>query len=728
MPGIPERARPRTPLPRAALDQLLAHLAARRHAELESLAAELCDRHVGLGIVYKVLGVSRGIEGADPVPALAQAAVLLPRDAETHKNLGSALLNAGRPDEAVESFRRALTLSPRYPQALAGLGKALRQTGQPREAVDCLKEALRLKHDHSDTHTDLGDALLALGEPVAALASFRRAAALVPGDPGVHARLGDALLATHAPSEASDSYREAIVRDPANAALHVNLGIAERGAGNLETARAAFERATELAPGLAEAHDGLGSVLFEVGRHAEAIRAYGEAVRVRADYAPAHANLGVALLYRGEFAAAASSFERALALEPGRPGVEAHLAAALQQLGRSSEASARAARALEHAPDTAAPHLVLASLDADAGCFDAARARILEALRVEPDSPEALAALANLRRLSAADDAWLAAAERVAAGSLPAARRVPLWYALGKYHDDTGDVERAFESYRTANELERSLRPPHDRAYLTRTVDAVIRAFTRRWIDAVQAAAQGSRRPVFVIGMPRSGTTLVEQILASHPEVHGAGELTYWDTSAAREWPALVDMDAAPTAVGRLGTGYLALLDRLAPAAARVIDKLPMNFLLAGLIHAALPDARFIHIERDPADTCLSIYFQHFYVTHSYANDLGDLAHCYREYERLMAHWRSLLPAEAIHELRYEDLVASPEASSRRLVEFIGLDWDRRCLDYHENARPVLTASRWQVRQPLSSSAIGRASRYARWIGPLADLAPRSRA
>jgi tetratricopeptide (TPR) repeat protein len=728
MPGIADLPHVRTPLPRPVLETLLAHFAARRHAELEALAAVVCERHTGLGIVYKVLGVSRGIEGRDAVPALAQAAALLPRDAETHKNLGSALLSAGRAGEAVDSFRRALALSPRYPQALAGLGKALRQIGQPREAVDCLKQALRLKHDRSDTHADLGDALLALGEPDAALASFRRAAALAPVEPAMHARLGDALLANRVPSEASTSYRQALALDPANAAVHVNLGIAERDSGNVDAARASFERAVALAPAMAEAHDGLGSVLFELGRHAEALRAYREAVRLRPGYAPAHANLGLALLYRGEFAGAAASLERALALEPGRPGVEAQLASALQQLGRTADAFAAATRALEHASDTAAPHLALAGLDADAGRFDAAEARILEALRLEPESPEALAALANLRRLSTADGAWLAAAERVAAGPLPAARRVPLWYALGKFYDDTGDAERAFASYRAANDLERSLRPVHDRTYLTRTTDAMIATFTPQWIGAVRAQSKHSNRPVLVIGMPRSGTTLVEQVLASHPEVHGAGELTYWDTSTAREWAALVDLDTAPAAVGRLASGYLALLDRLAPAAARVVDKLPMNFLFAGLIHAALPEARFVHVERDPKDTCLSIYFQHFYVSHSYANDLGDLAHFYGEYARLMAHWREVLPGEALLDLRYEDLVTTPEHSIRRLVAFVGLDWDPRCLAFHETDRPVLTASRWQVRQPLSSASVGRARRYAPWLGPLAELAPRARA
>jgi hypothetical protein len=224
--------------------------------------------------------------------------------------------------------------------------------------------------------------------------------------------------------------------------------------------------------------------------------------------------------------------------------------------------------------------------------------------------------------------------------------------------------------------------------------------------------------------MPRSGTSLTEQILASHPQVHGAGELLYWIFASDTERAASAERRAAT--IAELGRAYLQGLGAQAPEAARVVDKLPVNFRNLGLIHAALPGARFIHLERNSLDTCLSIYFQGFSAAHSYATDFGDLAHYYHEYRRLMAHWHAVLPPQTLLEVRYEDLVGDPEGWSRRMLTHIGLPWDPRCLEFHRTKRPVLTASNWQVRQPISRNSVDRWRRYERFIGPLRDaLAPR---
>ena len=235
-----------------------------------------------------------------------------------------------------------------------------------------------------------------------------------------------------------------------------------------------------------------------------------------------------------------------------------------------------------------------------------------------------------------------------------------------------------------------------------------------------------SSLPVFVVGMPRSGTSLAEQILASHPAVFGAGELTFWNS-----------VGASGAAVPRRGRGrrggahaaaeeYLRLLRTRSAQAHRIIDKMPANFLQLGLIHAALPGARIIHLQRDPIDTCLSIYFQDFSATLSYANDLGDLAHYYAEYLRLMQHWRSVLPGAAMLDVPYESLVEDPEAWSRKMLAFIGLPWDPRCLEFYRTERSVLTASKWQVRQRISTSSIGRWRHYQEHLGELRALTAES--
>jgi hypothetical protein len=254
--------------------------------------------------------------------------------------------------------------------------------------------------------------------------------------------------------------------------------------------------------------------------------------------------------------------------------------------------------------------------------------------------------------------------------------------------------------------------------------------------------------------MPRSGTSLTEQILASHPQVFGAGELPFWDVAyaglekatepdgpaataraataravtasaaAAAGSAGATDDDAASAAVARLAADYLERLGRIegAGGCSRVIDKMPANFLYAGLIHAAFPNARIVHMQRHPIDTCLSIYFQNFFSMGPYANDLGNLAHYFREYRRVFAHWRSVLPVGVLLEVPYEALIGDQEPWSRALLEFIGLPWHPKCLDFHETERVVITASKWQVRQKMHAASAGRWRRYERHVGPLLEL------
>jgi len=252
---------------------------------------------------------------------------------------------------------------------------------------------------------------------------------------------------------------------------------------------------------------------------------------------------------------------------------------------------------------------------------------------------------------------------------------------------------------------------------MTRRIDGLIARYDR--VLAPNETAIATSRAVLIVGMPRSGTSLAEQILASHPAVFGAGELTYWHSVAgALPRGAELDHDTAR----RLGADYERLLSEMAPGMQRVVDKMPTNFLELGLICSTLRGVRVIHMQRDPIDTCLSIYFQDFRATLAYANDLDDLAHFYREYERLMTHWRRVLPPGLLLDVPYEALVESQEDWTRRMLDFIGLPWDARCLDFHQTQRSVVTASKWQVRQRISKSSISRWRHYESHIAPLLAL------
>ena len=333
--------------------------------------------------------------------------------------------------------------------------------------------------------------------------------------------------------------------------------------------------------------------------------------------------------------------------------------------------------------------------------------------------------MVRIRRMSAEDGAWLRAARSLEQTGLSPQREMILRYAMGKYFDDVADCPAAFANYQRANLLARRSAPRLDRAHLQSAVEWIIRSQDAAWLRKRSTAAPHSHRPVFVAGMLRSGTSLAEQILASHPDVFGAGELTFWSHRLAALLPLVPDDTApapGPDELARAGDAYLDHLHTLHAGAARVIDKLPTNFLALGLINAALPRARIIHMQRDPIDTCLSIYFQHFEAVNTYTRDLEDLAHYYRQYRRLMRHWRAVLPRDALLEVPYEGLVADPEGWTHRLLEFIDLPWDSRCLDFQRTQRAVVTASKWQIRQPITAASIGRWRRYEKYIEPLIPL------
>ena len=286
--------------------------------------------------------------------------------------------------------------------------------------------------------------------------------------------------------------------------------------------------------------------------------------------------------------------------------------------------------------------------------------------------------------------------------TLPLNDEIDLRYALGKYFDDIGSFEEAFGQYRRRTSSASAIGPSYDGAEALPSASGGSCACATRPSSArPRAYASDSELPVFIIGMPRSGTSLAEQILASHPAVLGAGEIRFWDKAfETLEAAARAPAELAEPRCRRVARAYL---ERLRRAAARrqlrIIDKMPANFLYAGLIHAAFPRARIIHMRRHPLDTCLSIYFQNFFNVGPYANDLKSLAHYYGEYLRICDYWRRVLPATSFLEVPYEALIEDQEGWSRRMVEFLGLPWDPRCLEFHKTERVVITASRWQVRQ-----------------------------
>jgi len=523
--------------------------------------------------------------------------------------------------------------------------------------------------------------------------ALQKAAELLPDDPEVQSNLGAAWRRLGRLDEAVACYRRALEVRPDVAEVWNNLGNAQRDLGQLDDARAAYRRALELKPEMSKAHNGLGNVLQDLGHLDEAAASYRRAVELDPGNAEAHTNLGITLR--------------------------------LQSLTTDAQAACR--RALELEPNNTGALILLAELYSDHGEFEEAEQLLRRASAVEPGSSEAWAGIAGLRRMTRADADWLTEAQRIVDSGLAQRREMPLRYALGKYFDDVGDYARAFENYRRANTLAKQSRPAHDRTQVAVGIERLMKTYDADWIRRPRTGANPSERPVFIVGMPRSGTTLAEQILAAHGAVFGAGELPFWNTVLA-PYTAAGGSELEPNRLQALAGEYVAMVTDLAPDASRVIDKMPGNFVYLGLIHAALPQAKFLHLKRDPVDTCLSIYFQNFGAFHTYANDLDDLAQYYAEYLKVMAHWRRTLPPGVLLEVDYEELVADPQAVSRLMVEFLGLSWDPNGLDVERRSRTVSTFSKWQARQSIHTQSVARWRHYEEFLGPLRRLMPEATA
>jgi tetratricopeptide (TPR) repeat protein len=631
-----------------------------------------------------------------------------------------ALLNAGRHAELEVKARELLDLHPNSGAAWQVLSTAL--TRQGKDSLHALQTAAQLLPEDAGVHNNLGNAFGRLGRLDEAVANYRRALLLSPEFAEAHSNLGHALLDLRLPDAAALSIRRAIELKPRYAEAHDNLGSAMLELGQPNEAVASHRRALEIEPLFCEAHNNLGNAWLELGSVESAVASYRRALEINPRFAEAYNNLGNALRGLGQLDDAEASYRRAIDINPYFAEAYCNLGIALRLQGRTTEAQDSCRKALELKPQSAATYAVLAESSADQGNFAEAAKLFERAMSVEPESAEIWAGIVRLRKMTHADGAWLAQAQRIAGQGLPPRQEIGLRYAIGKYFDDVEDFEQAFANFCRANELTKLRRPPYDGEQLTKIVDLVISAYGAGWVSRPRPNPLESARPIFIVGMLRSGTSLAEQILASHPAVFGAGELTFWNNALASYQIFALSAEASDTVLPRMAEDYLRLLQRLSSGALRVIDKMPTNFPFLGLIHAALPNARIIHLQRNPVDTCLSIYFQHFEATASYANDLEDLAHYYTEYLRVMRHWRSILPGHVILEVPYEGLVDDQEAWSRRMLEFVGLPWDPSCLNFHKTNRTVITASKWQVRQAITRTSVGRWRNYTKVLGPLQHL------
>ena len=489
-----------------------------------------------------------------------------------------------------------------------------------------------------------------------------------------------------------------------------------------EDAATQYEKASVLKPNYGEALYGHGNVLRVMQRYEEALVSFQKFLAINPNNAEALNIFGLTLQRLKRFTEALASFDRAIAIKPDFVDALTNRGTALQELGRFEEAFREFDRALALRPDFAEARFNKGLLCLMLGQQDEARDAFETGINLSPRKSDFYLSLSMCKGF-AADDPLIPTMENLERDeTLDVEERIKLGFALGKVLRDIGHFDRAFSQVFRANKLKRA-RVAYNESAALAFFEYLPAIFSSTRMAEKSGTGDSSQLPVFVIGLPRSGTTLVEQILASHSRVFAAGEIDDFKVAISetfRGFPQNLEGVSAEQ-LAKLGRRYLDTLRVLAPRAERATDKSTQNWPFIGLIHLALPNARIVHVHRDPVDTCLSSFFTLFAEGHVQTYDLSELGHYYRAYATLMAHWRSVLPAGIMLDVQYEELVADFENQARRIVVHCGLEWDEACLTFQKANRAVKTASAFQVRQPLYSSSVDLSRRYLPLLQPLLD-------
>jgi tetratricopeptide (TPR) repeat protein len=601
--------------------------------------------------------------------------------------LGALKQQSGKPDESIALVRQAIALKPGSALYHNTLGIAYGMTRAVDWAVEAFTKAASLSPQYPDPHVHLGNLMRAMGRKEEAVAHLERAVAIKPDFAEAHNNLGTLLIDLEQWHKAESHLKIAADLRPKSAEIAINLAVARRPINP----EAAIE--------------GLAALLVRQPGHPAAL-----------------SNLGAIYADLGDGDAAIENLQKARAAAPENVDIKLLLAHALSRFRKHKEAAGQYAEIADSAPTAKriSALVALATIAERDGDFEASTKYLAQVHQLRPDSAAAIAGTLKRQAKSAPDDLVRNAEALVQDSTKPIEDRAGVHMALGLVYAARKQYDSAFKAYEVGNKLRRqsyaNRRIFYNRRMREQRVEAIIAAYDMDFFRAHKGGGSASNLPVFIVGMPRSGTTLSEQILASHSDVHGADELLDIPNAAARLDPnaysrritnragALrIDFQQLRAEADR----YLATIRAMAPDAKRIVDKLPGNFENLGLIAAMLPHAKIIHCRRDPRDVAWSCFTTNFLDPIAWSLDLDDFAHYYAQYQKLMEHWRRVLPVPML-ERQYETAVADFEASSRQLVDFCGLDWQDACLEFYKTERTVRTASIRQVRQPVYTSSIGR--------------------
>ncbi|MNM36113.1 lipoprotein NlpI [compost metagenome] len=602
-------------------------------------------------------------------------------------NLAEMCRQQGLLVEAEQAGRQAITLDPALISAWSNLGIILQESGKLDDSLECLKRVALESPEVASAHNNLANTYRRLDRYNLAEQHYQQALSLDPNYAEAYSNLSFLMSSQGRFDEAVAVGRRAIELNPQLITAYLNLAEAESQRLRLGEALHWLDRLHRIAPWHAGGLAARAMVLRKIERLDEALQCAQQALALAPNDANAHHVTGITLQAVGQHDEALEHFNQAVAL-PGSVTEEAMIARAtlLLEIGRKEEAATAFSQALAAFPQ---------SIRVLAGRSDSKT--------FKPDD----------------DDIAILEAGLIQTQGLSLADKISTRFALGKAYLDTKNSVRAFQHLNEANRLKRSTYS-YDSQETQQWMRLIAETISDKWQSAHKGAGATSSLPIFIIGMPRSGTTLAEQILASHPQVQGAGELSSLRHVVEKMgvFPQSL-FNCSRDQLTRIGQDYLEQIAPLAKGRDRLIDKMPGNFLYAGLIPLILPGARIIHCRRDPIDTCLSCYSKQFGGEQLFTYDQSELGQFFRDYEVLMSHWRQLLPAESFIEVDYESVVDDLETQAKRLIDFIDLPWDEACLNFHATQRMVRTASVNQVRQPIYTTSKGRWRAHAEQLGPL---------
>ena len=653
--------------PSYQLDSIISFYTQGHLQQALSDATKLLDEYPNSAVLFNIAGASHAalMQFSEAIRCFRQSLKIHPDNAGTYNNIGNALRGKEDLKAAVESYKQALKIKPDYAEAYYNMGGALTDSGNSEAAIESYKQSIKINPNYAEAYANMGIVLLEKGDPEAAINSSKKALKIKPNFAEAYNTLGNALNTIGDLLAALDNYKQAVKVNPNYAEAFYNMGIALNDKGDLEAAINSYNKALKINPDYHEVHNNMGVTLNDKGDLEAAINSYNKALKIKPDYHEVHNNMGIALNDKGDPEAAINSYNKALKIKP-------HFAEAYNNMGNALIAI---------------------------GESEAAINNYNKALKINPVFVEAYRGLSNSKRHKEYDESFFKMQSLCLDPNITDEHRCQLNFALGKVSEDLNEISQAFTYLKAGNELRKKILS-YDIKQDIALFSQLKNSYQRIAKDALQSSDETREiKPIFIVGMPRSGTTLVEQIVSSHSEVTGAGELPYVEEFGQAIASGLIKPSS--DAISGFRQRYIESLRKRSDDKSIVTDKMPWNFRYVGLIFSAFPGAKIIHVYRDPAATCWSNYKLYFAGKGSgYNNDLNDMVTFFYLYQDLMQFWQGLYGTR-IFNLNYDGLTVNQENETRKLIYYLGLDWEDNCLLPHNNKRSVHTASDQQVRQKI---------------------------